>query len=219
MPRAQFSLRGFLLLLAVICFCLGAKVEAAKRRKQAIDQIVRSGGTVEFATDRPSWLWSITKNDGFAAVSEIKLRGPQFTDDFIPVLAILPEVESLELSNLSVYHVDNPYGSFPPMVEIVDNDKGVTDSGLDALRSLPALKILRLRAPLVTDEGLKSLSRCPQLSELFLDCQQISNRSLHHLLRATELTRVFLWRGHVTRAAANAFKRVKPNCRLEGAID
>lgn len=173
---------------------------------------------MEFADDRASWLWTITKNDGFAAVSEVKLSGPQCTDDFLPVLAILSEVESLEISNLPVYYVDNPYG-FPPSIEIVDNGKGVTDSGLDALLSLPALKILRLRAPLVTDEGLKPLSHCPRLSELILNCQHVTDRGLDHLLQASELTRVFLWSGHVTRAAAKAFERAKPNCRLEGAIE
>jgi hypothetical protein len=221
MRRAQFSIRGVFLLVAVIALWLGWTVETARRRNQAIDQIVQAGGTVEFATERPSWLWRLTKNDGFARVSTTKLSGPQFTDESLPVLAELPDATFLEICNSPVYQRsagEIRYSGFPPSVELGDDGKGITDAALTVVRllpALPALETIRLRAPLVTDEGLKSLSRCPRLSYLFLDCRRVTDRGLGYLQQAARLTHLILWSGQVTEAAANEFKRVMPGYRVD----
>jgi hypothetical protein len=64
----------------------------------------------------------------------------------------------------------------------------VADAGLDTVRQLPALRLLRLSTADVTDRGLAQLTDMPELRELWLDHTQIGDAGLHNLrgLRALE---------------------------------
>jgi hypothetical protein len=44
----QFSLRGFLAVVTIVCLWLGWKAENARKRGQAIDAILKAGGSVQY---------------------------------------------------------------------------------------------------------------------------------------------------------------------------
>jgi hypothetical protein len=64
----------------------------------------------------------------------------------------------------------------------------VADAGLDTVRKLSALRVLKLSTADVTDRGLAKLAGMPELRELWLDHTQIGDVGLSHLreLRALE---------------------------------
>ena len=74
----QFSLRGFLIAVAVFAICFGHTVEKARRRGSALDAIVAAGGEVTYQpdvelTNKSSW-WPITSDHLWFDVEQRRVR-------------------------------------------------------------------------------------------------------------------------------------------------
>ena len=109
----RFGLRTLLLAMTVLCVWLGFKVNAARRQKEAVDAILKAGGTVTFSYQcvpvrgnpdalsldpnalptTPAWLRACLGEDFFRNTVEVNLSGRAIferrscaTDEFVGAL-------------------------------------------------------------------------------------------------------------------------------------
>jgi hypothetical protein len=156
--RFQFSLRTlmiFVLLCAVPCGWLAARMQRARRQKSAVDEIVKEGGWVEYDYEidasgkwipraeptGPEWLRRLLGSDFFANVVVAKVR----TDAGSRMLTGLSRLQYLDL-----------------------RDAEITDAGLVHVTELSDLLVIDLFGTKITDAGFEKLERLKTLETLLL---------------------------------------------------
>jgi hypothetical protein len=102
--------------------------------------------------------------DGFHRVVFVSLRDTKASDDDLKVLAKLPALENLDLT-----------------------DTAVTGSGLAHVRGLRELRHMALWNTRVDDAGLEHLARLTKLQSLVLDGTRVTDAGLAHLAGLTDL--------------------------------
>lgn len=247
LPSLRFSLRLFLLFIAVVAILLaigGRRVYHARKQRQLITLIHSLGGehhhdlNFKNGTERsmrlqnmdfsptlpgPDWLRERLGDEYFVDVAEaffdkgshriLDDRGfAEFTGRIkakrLPmprgvVFALLP-ITDATLKELA---------SFPEITSLhILNCRGVTDSGLDQIKTFKNLRCLDLKGCSITDEGLIHLSNMTELRELGLGGTTISDAGLKHLAKLKKLEWLAL---HGTQVTLDGFKRLNqilPNC-------
>jgi len=147
----RFSLRGLLLLVAMMSIPLGwigCRLERAKEQESALRDIGPWAGLTYVV---PDWLPDSFRTPtvfgaNFFDVTELDLIGNRTTNDQLISLARLPKLRSLRLDS-----------------------RLVTDDGIMQLSRLKELRSLSITAPQVTDAGLLALGRLKNLENLRLD--------------------------------------------------
>ena len=153
-PRwLRFSLRTLLVVITVLCVWLGFKVNAARRQKEAVDAILKAGGTVFYDFQRPAnvvgvpvateppgarWLRRLLGDEYFEDVIGVGFSGVKKpTIDVLQQLSRLPKLETVNLS-----------------------DTQVDDEGLRQFVRIGSLKTLQLEfCQNVTDKALEVVAR------------------------------------------------------------
>jgi hypothetical protein len=170
----QFSLRTFLVVVALIGIGLGVAVNRARSRKAAIVAIDNLGGTYAFFETGPQWLRNLVHDDKyFYDAARVTLgstaAGYNFNrpfkdedlDGMIDHLNVFSRFEQLDLSGSKV-----------------------TDDGLRHLKGLRSLKILNLSNTAVSDEGLARLQGISTLRELELVRTKVTKAGVDELQRS-----------------------------------
>jgi hypothetical protein len=122
----QFSLRGLLVLMAVLAVLLGGAVNRAHQQRKAVAMIRQWGGLVYYdhqlingrakypppaeQPPGPKWLRSLVGDDFFRRVVVVDLSGTQVSDNDLEILGDLPSVRVLflvgtQLTDKSLEHV------------------------------------------------------------------------------------------------------------------
>ena len=181
--RFQYSLRTLFLLTLLVSIgmsWISMKMQQARRQKQAVEAILRSGGWVfyDYEADEfgdfpqhpgspgPKWLTKLVGRDFFACVVNVSFS----TDKGLEYLCELPEVRRVSLSNTGV--TDGELRHLEGLVHLRQLylcNLTVTDAGLTHLKGLARLETLYLVRTAVTDEGLQYLSGLRQLKLLHLE--------------------------------------------------
>src|SRR5215471_6511645 len=105
----RFSLRTLLAGVAIVAVLIWIPVRRAREQRQAVDEILRRGGTVRFDFEKtgatepagPAWLRRLLGDDYFRTVDEVFLDGLAVTDDDLKILGGLPSLERVFLRNCS----------------------------------------------------------------------------------------------------------------------
>jgi hypothetical protein len=170
----RFSVRGLLVIVLVSGAGLGWLVRSARIQRDAVAAIERTGGSVEYESERmtgnqplqhrkqwaPKWLVDALGVDYFRRVVEVGL-----TD---------------ESSDAELAHV----GRLPALVKLCLVEMKLTDAGLAHLEGLTNLSQLHLRDTQVSDAGLWHLKTLTNLSRLDLGNTQVTATGMNELKQA-----------------------------------
>lgn len=188
----QFSLGTFLLAVTVLCVWLGIVANRATTQQQAIEDIERLGGSVEYGWQyeagldqskatppAPSWLRDSLGDDYFDTIAAVWFD-PERTalcDSDLKVLCQLPDVRLIWIA-------------FQP----------ISNAGLETLGSLQSLEDLDLYGTRISDAGLQGLSGLKQLREINVGETQVTVAGLMQNLAPWRLTTVTLSRDQIEAA-------------------
>lgn len=93
---------------------------------------------------------------------------------------------------------------------------GLSDSDLQPITRLTALKYLRLDDNKLTDRCVQWLSKLPKLVELNLyDNQGVSDASVQNLAAIKSLRRVYLWQTGITQAGITKLHQLRPDLEID----
>ena len=185
--RFQFSIRSLLLLtvvVAVLCGWFAAKMEEAKRQREAVDALRKLGGIVQgddyyeraariiSAADAVRKLGgAVQGNDYYERVTRIRssVRGQS------PISGWLRRA----LGDDWFIDVINVYLS-----PTYPSPSKVNDSDLKYLERFTRLRAVKLDRTQVTDAGLEHLNGLAELQYLFLDETQVTDAGVAKLQKA-----------------------------------
>jgi hypothetical protein len=216
----QYSLRTLLIvvtLFAFACSWLAVKIKQASRQKEAVDALLKLGGSVQYDYEvdpkgfpishyyevdskgfpisdakqpGPAWMRKVLGDDFFRTVSEIDLYNSKITDADLVHLKTLDQIYGLTL-------LETP----------------ITDSGLVHLKGLSRLKRLSLWVTQISDAGLKQLEGLP-LEALILSETKVTDAGLQNLKGLKELQELYLEKTKVTDKGVADLQKVLPKCRI-----
>jgi hypothetical protein len=143
-----------------------------KEQERAIEMILKRGGKLSYDYQRPD---ATRPNvfepeakpkdaSAFHRVVAVTLRATKVTDDDLKLLALLPNLENLDLSETQT-----------------------SSAGLAHLKGLKNLRVLCLWKTPVDDDGLEHLKDLTKMWLLILDETRITDAGLIHLKKMTEL--------------------------------
>ncbi len=189
----QYSLRTLLILVTVfafVCSWVAVKMGQAKRQKEIVEQLIKSGCGIRYDFEVASfrknnsnpqppataWLRGLLGIDFFSNVEEVYCEN-NLTDDDLKKLGEFKHLKVLEIYN-----------------------SPITDAGFEHLKQLTQLKTLRLFKTQITDAGLKNLAGMTQLEKIDLREDSISDAGLAHLAGLTKTKTLLLRSGKITDA-------------------
>jgi hypothetical protein len=196
----QFSLRTFLIVVAVFGTWLGVQGNRASRQRRIVAELRQANWVVfyddydQFGHDDSDlvspWLHRAFGLDFFADVVEVR---PQSIIDY----SLNRGDEWLDV-----------WDGFPEMAEPCDPNLVV-----DRLAELPRVSVLRLDTLRVTDSTVKRLVAVSTLRDLGVSGTQITDAALPHLAQMSELRRLNISQNGITDAGLE-YLRVLRNLEL-----
>jgi hypothetical protein len=194
----QFSLRTFLLAVAIFAVWLGLHVRSARRQQAAVEAILQDEGRVTYdfeanATECgypppaespvPRWLLSRLGLDFFHPVDSVDLllsTSDEARERTLRHLHALSKLRSLDLSNLpsdqAVQHIAQL--DRLEVLSVMDASR-ITDEAMLHLVRLKRLKLLAFSlAPNLTDAGIAPVASLQQLEWFAVRHAQLTNESL-----------------------------------------
>jgi hypothetical protein len=167
----QYSLRTLMIvvtLFAVACSWFAVKMKQARRQREAVEAILKSGGTVAYDYECDKSGKVMPSTEPFAPIWLRNLLGDDFFYDIVYA----------EVSNdTALAQLQN----FPQLKWLQAIQSGITDNGMQHLGTLTQLKRLSLEYTQVTAAGLEHLNVLPRLDRLDLGDNKILNEDLEKL--------------------------------------
>ena len=200
-PRRRFalSLRGLMLAVLVVGGLLGWKARRASIQRRAVAAIEGAGGTVLYDYQivggvilfsqphpAPAWLRRAIGDEFFQEPEMVILSGLNSPGGPRPVGETLDAVTRLDhLSRLQTQFVPIDDAAFarlaamPRLARVSLLDVALTDEGLNAVASSPALESLTLRSRpgAITARGIERIARQPRVKNLGLDNVELPDPS------------------------------------------
>jgi hypothetical protein len=186
-------------------------------QEAAVAAIERLGGKVMYDYQRPDPAKSKQYDpkarpkdpDGFHRVVFVSLRDTMALDDDLKVVAKLPALENLDLTNTQVTGAGLAHlRGLRNLQHLGLWNTKVDDAGLEHLARLTKLQSLVLDGTRVTDAGLEHLAGLTHLEEwLGLTETGVTDAGLKHLERLTKLRNLNLRKTGVTRAGAAKLRK------------
>jgi Leucine Rich repeat len=191
----RFSLRTLLVVMTVLCVWLGFKVNAARRQKEAVEAIIKAGGTVTFGyqcvpvrgnpdalaldpnalPNAPAWLRTCLGDDFFRTADEVILNGRAISDEDLAQTMNLPGIWYLFLTDVKVVRVDS------------DNQRLIQDADLVGLGQLGELRRLALGKADINGFGLASLVNLKHLKSLNVVNTHVDDSGMEYIGRIVPL--------------------------------
>jgi hypothetical protein len=186
----QYSLRTLLIfvtLFALACSWFTVKMQQAKRQREVVESLIKSGSFVAYDYEMNSKVWIKLLNQ--------KIPGPEWIrkmlgDDFFRT------VTYVNLSNMQ-RSFDKGNG-FVIEVPAIRSNLLVTADMLKQLEELKQLEVIRLDHTNISDDGLKYLKNFNHLHVLSLEGTHITDAGLEHLKDFEELYNLNLNRTDIT---------------------
>ena len=207
----QFSLRTLMIstmIVAIACGWLGRRIERKRKEREAIQAILKFGGSVEYDYQLlhpfpgaswspiaepygPAWMRNLLGENFFSEVNGVLLYESRITDDGLVNLKWFKEAQYLWL----------------------EEDK-IGDIGLVNLKPLKRLYALNLDLTNVGDAGLENLIAMDELRELGLKGTNVSDAGLVHLKALKRLHYLDVSNTHVTEGGVKDLQLALPNCKI-----
>jgi Leucine-rich repeat (LRR) protein len=204
----QYSLRSLFILtflVAIASSWLAVKMGQARRQKEAVEALLKLGGTVNYDYEissegylingaklpGPAWLRKIIGDDFYINVNGANFTLMKVTDVDLEYLEAWKQLRNLQLGRTQI-----------------------TDAGLEHLNGLIKLQRLDLSGTQITDAGLEHLKGLKQLQLLNLVNTHITDAGLEHLQGLTQLKYVHLAATQVTDAGVAKLQKALPDCYI-----
>jgi hypothetical protein len=173
--RFQFSIRSLLVLVVVIavsCSWMAAAMKKAREQNEALKEISKLGGGVEFdyRFEGDYWIFDAITWPPEPAWLRKTFGGGLFDRVY---LATLPDDTSLTVLD-----------RLPDLWYLILSDCSVTDAGLATLGRLPKLRRLYLYNTRISDAGLIHLTKLTSLQELLLIGTNVTEDGVKKLQKA-----------------------------------
>ncbi len=228
----QYRLRTLLVamvLVSIPCSWLAVKLNHARRQREVVEAIIKSGGSVGDARPVPGlgWLQGLLSDDSLQSFASVEING-EITDATFEHLRALTSMRVLRLDHSNVTDAGleqlsgltnlgtlglgdtqvtdaglQHVGKLTQLGRLDLEGTKVTDAGLECLKDMRNLVVLRLENTQVTDAGVEHLKGLTKLRVLRLDRTQITDAGLAHLRGMTELMMLMLTGTRVTDAGLN----------------
>ena len=201
----RYSLRGFLLLVAVVSLWLSWFVSSARTQRAAVNAIQSAGGTILFdyhesgprswstaGTPRgPRWLRAQLGSEYFDTPVYVGLFNTPQSREWIAAFNQLTSIKTLLLSGK---HVDDEtlaqLADSTELVELHLSNSSISDQGLKYLAKFPKLRWLVLNNTNLTDAGTAHLTNLPNLQELNLRGTAITVDGIERIRKSLPNTKV-----------------------------
>ena len=144
----------------------------------------------------------------------------QFTGAGLVHIADLKQLERLNLYQLSIddeQHLRHITG-LPNLNRLTTPQSSFSDEGMKYIGQLTGLEYLSIENTFLTDDGLVHLSKLRRLSFLNLSENAVTDAGLHHLKQLEGLRVVNVTDTFVSPDGAAAFRKVRPDVRIDGAV-
>ncbi len=220
--RFQFSIRSLLVLTVVValpCSWFALEIREAKRQREVIEKIAKSGGSVRYdwevdatvdppVNTQPSlWLSNTLGGDFFKHVVDATIA----SDDDLKCLRGFFQLRRLRVPGTRfmghpMYWNGTPITNAPPFTGPDSLNPGMERSDEES-RS-----VWRIR---VTDDGLRYLKGLTRLKSLDLGGSKVTDAGLEHLEGLTQLQELDLTGTKVTDAGVKKLQQALTNCKIE----
>jgi hypothetical protein len=223
----RFSLRTLFVLVTVLGIWLGIQVDAARRQKEAVTAILKSGGTIWFdyqirmttpsggwgqsdaPPPGPAWLRKLVGDDYFrtakvAGIGDTTGEATIAESDFAQV-AQLPELEILAIDNVQIC------GKKSGVIRPIHDDDFVV---LERLTKIGCLELTFARSGSFTDNGLKHIQHLSRLDQLNLTNCDVTDAGLQYLKGLTKLKKLLLVGTQVTDDGIRDLKKSLPTLKI-----
>jgi hypothetical protein len=228
----QFSLRSLFILtflVAIASSWFAVKMGQATKQKEAVEALVKLGGTVYYdyevsssglslvgtETTASVWLRKMLGNDFFGNAISFCNPPPKLTDVDLKYLARLKQLKHLDLQGTQV--TDSGLEQLKGLSQLLQlNVKGtkVTDAGLEHIEELENLQFIHLAGTQISDAGLEHLENLKHLTFLYLSQTAITNAGLEHLNGLKHLSILELTGTKVTDDGVAKLQKALPNCKI-----
>lgn len=221
----RFSLRSFLILVAIVASWLALKVHHVKLQKAVEDRVWERGGDFRYtyeenaypSTTKESQLTKSLRerfgDECFGKIGYVALSGEDVTNADIQMLARIKSYRWLSFYDSSV--TDDGLKHLRNMRQLewlgLDGSQ-VTNAGLRQLEGIRQLKNLTLNKLPITDDGVEAIvANFPNLERLHLGGTQITDEGVKTILEGLpKLKRLDLWGTGVTDATCDMLSE-EPN--------
>jgi hypothetical protein len=191
----RFTVRALLIAIVVFGAVLGLRLQVTRRQDAAVRTIRALGGKVYYAyqttrdstgrtvynpsapTPYPDWCRVVGEQLFPPRVTCVGLRDTQADDSDLRLLADLPHVTSLDLTNTRITDRGLVHLSHLPLQSLSLTSTRVTDHGMILLRHLP-LEALALWKTDIGDEGVHHLRGLTTLKNMVLDETRITDAAM-----------------------------------------
>lgn len=203
----RFSLRGLLVVVAVVSVCLGVAFHRAREQARAVAAIESAGGHVfydyhgtDYDLDQsassgiPAWLLDALGVDFFHNVTVVSFYRIDTTDREFAAVTALPEIRMLSVVGRITNAALKPLKQLKKLQFLAILSGEITDAGLAELQDLKQLQHLGIHGPTkfdmlfskhrrdpnavyganITDRGLEALKSLPALRTLRLDNTKVT---------------------------------------------
>jgi hypothetical protein len=181
----QFSLRSFLIFVAVFSIGLGWLETNARKQHYSIERIQQLGGRVRFDYERNS---PDDPDDGWSPI------------DQVPWPAWLGESRGRYL--------------FATVEAIYLNDCDLGDEALSHASTFPDLLVLSVDSSMVTDSGVKSIRSLQNLDGLFIVHCKLTDSAIDDIACLRSLRTLGVFGNDITREGEAALRKALPDCKI-----
>jgi hypothetical protein len=221
-PGIRLTLRALVIVVLLAGLGLGWFTLRARDQRQAVDAIVRAGGTVIYDFEQgdgpfqrrpngkpkwPAWLVRVLGIDAVATVVSASL-GPRDYETVMPRVARLGPLIELRigrstLPNESLIHLRGLFRLKRLWMRVGNAPYPAPLENLQGLTSLEELALFG-----VTDQDLAHLKATPRLQNLSIVSESVTDASMVHLRDLPELKQLNLQRTPVTSAGLVQLSRM-----------
>jgi hypothetical protein len=189
------SIRGLLLVIALLGVAFGAICNPAARQRRAVAIIKGGGGSVTYD-------YQVDENQGGAHRYDAPPPGPDWLRKLIGVDYLATVVEAEVTSDDSLVAIDG----LPHLNDLYVRGMTIADARMDRARRLSELRYFCISAACPADREWAFLGRLTHLRMLFLDGAGIDDATVLQASRLTDLTLLSLVDTRVTDAAIGYVK-------------
>jgi hypothetical protein len=218
--RFRFSRRALLVLvvlLAIPCSWLIAKIWDVKREEAAAAAIIASGGDVEWDRDAagPAWLHGVFGDHFFGHVIDVKFKGEAATDDAVRHLDAMNHLQDLGLESTRITVAGlMRFRGLHKLKAILLCNMDVNEAWLDEIGKLDQLEWVSLVGTHATDVGLAKLTGIKNLKTLFLYERNITDAGLEYVAKLKQLTEANIGGTRATPEGVEKLRQALPNCQI-----
>ena len=144
-----------------------------------------------------------------------KDAAPIAKDDDLRLVATLPKLEELNLSNTDIGDVGLAHlRGLTHLRSLALVYTSITDAGMSTIKEMHRLTKLELAGTDITDSGLAHVSSLTALRELDISDTSITEAALGHLTKLSGLTRLGMDNTEISREGAAELQKSLPRCAI-----